>query len=288
MWSGLERISIFGRSHAVHIHWRFVGQVKTGIHIQSSSGSGGSGLVNGFDRISGDMRTNDGQRRCEFVKMLEGETRTLERNQGVTIWSTAVPHSAPERFHGGLKAAKPRFRWRSDVFNKNELAAGFQNAKHFGKGATLIQDAAQNKRTNGAIDRGSFERQLLRRSAQNLDREPHAFALFQQVPIHETIRLQTYPPNSLIGEMFEVGAGPRTDFQDRAGHVSKQLRFERSEITISFMPEPRHEPGENTQPDRTGAATDAAGFALYVFRAQRIDYNAIGGRIAVKKSTAAT
>src|SRR5262249_41415363 len=186
--------------------------------------------------------------------------------------------SPPERFHRALDPAEQCSGWRSHVLNKDELAAGSKHPLQFRKCPTLVDNATQNQCADSVINGGGPDRQFLRRSAPKFDPQTQTPRLFCQVPIHIRVRLYTDPADLLRREVSQVSSGARTDFQHPAGNVRKQSGLVRREVTVSLVAEPRHEPGENAQPDGTGAAADTRGIAFGAFSTQRIDYSAIRGR----------
>ena len=99
------------------------------------------------------MWTDDKQRCCELDNLPNSETRAFNRRTRLAIRTAAVTHSPPERFHDGLDSAEQCSRWRGNMLNKDELAAGFEHPHHFQKCATLVSDATQNQGADHAINR---------------------------------------------------------------------------------------------------------------------------------------
>src|SRR5215831_4771376 len=194
-------MSICDRSHADRICWRFAGQVRTGTRIRCLFGKAALAGCKTFDRIAGNMWTNNRQRCFELDKSAYGETRALNRSTRLAIWIAAVTHSAPERFHEGLDSAEQCSRWRGDMLNKDELAAGFEHPLQFGKCSALVDNATKNQGADRIINRARLDRQFLRRPAQNVNPEPHTPGLFCQVPIHVGVRLYTDPADPLRCKM---------------------------------------------------------------------------------------
>ena len=163
------------------------------------------------------------------------------------------------------------------MLNEDERAAWLQHTHHFGKCPTLVSDATQNQGADHAINRRRLDRQILRRTAQNVNPQPHTPGLFGHVPIHVGVRLYTYPTDLFPCEISEVCSGARADLQDRAANVRKQFGLVRCQVAVRLMAEPRHKPRENAQPDGAGTATDARRIALSEFSIQCIDYYATEG-----------
>jgi len=229
---------------------------------------------NRFDRIAGNMRTDNRQGGFELDKSANDEATAVNRSTRLSIRIATVTHSPPERFHKGLDSAKHCSRWRGDMLNKDEFAAGFEHPLHFGKGPALVDNATKNQGTDRVINRFRFDRQLLRGPAQNVYLQPHTGGLFCQVPIHVGVRLYTDPADPFPCKMSEVRSGARADFQDLAGDVREQFGLVRGEVTVRLVAEPRHKPSENAQSQGSGAATEARGITLGEFSTQYIDYNA--------------
>ena len=220
------------------------------------------------------MWTDDRQRCFELDNLAYSETGPFNRRTSLAIRIAAVTHSAPERFHEGLDSAEQCSRWRGDMLNEDELAVGFEHPRQFGKCPSLVSDAAQDQGADDVINRPRLERQILRRTAQNINPQAHTPGLFRQVPIHVGVRLYTNPADPFRCKMSEVRSGARAYFQDRAGNVRKQFGLVRGEVTVRLVAEPRDKPSENAQAHGASAATDARGITWGEFSTQCIDYNA--------------
>ncbi len=227
-----------------------------------------------FGGITSDMGTHDRKRRREFLDLYGHEARAAKCVLRRSIRRAPVPHSAPERFNSRLNASQQSARRCGNVLNEDESAAGFEDTKNLIERPFLIHHAAQDQGADCKISGRAFDWQVLGSSGSKIDVYSEPFGLSGQVLVHIRVRLDADPSNTRCWEVAEICPCSRTDLQNSPGKAREQSRFVGREITVRLVPASGHEPGEQPQANRAGAAADSVGgdFALAYRGAQCPDY----------------
>jgi hypothetical protein len=87
-------------------------------------------------------------------------------------------------------------------------------------------------------------------------------SLFEQVRFHEWVWVHADPLDACGWEVMKVGAGTGANLKNCSGEFREQSRLVVPEILIRFHPESCHEPGKDSQTERSGTATELGGVHL--------------------------
>ena len=99
-------------------------------------------------------------------------------------------------------------------------------------------------------------------SVAELNLHVQALSLFEQVRFHEWVGVHSDPSDACGWEVMKVGAGTGTNLKNCSGEFREQSRLVVPEIPIRFHPESCHEPGKDSQTERTGTTTELGGVHL--------------------------
>ena len=146
------------------------------------------------------------------------------------------------------------------VFNEYEPASRLENPYHFVQGVRYAGDRTEDQRTDDCIHALLLNFQALGQAGAKLDLHSQPGSLLHKIGMHCNIGLDSDPFNPLFQEL-QIHACSRTDLQDCAGELAKQLRLLFFIQLMASLILARHESGKQTLPQRDGfRARTHAGF----------------------------
>ena len=231
-----------------------------------------------FDGTARDMWTHDRQGSGELLNLYGREAGGLNCVLGLAIGGAAVPHPSPDGPYCRLDSPQPASTWCCDMFDKQELSAGFEHAKDLAERFLLIHNAAKNEGADHEIHGAAFDRQGLRGSGAEVHVHIQALCLLRYIPVHVRVRLDADPANVLCGEVTKVRSGSRADLKNGSREIRKQFRFVWREVVVRLVSASGHEPGEHLQAKGAGAAAegDRGNFRQVGRAVQCLHYIALG------------
>jgi hypothetical protein len=205
------------------------------------------------------MWLHHGQRRVEAFDVDVAETGVFDGARGFAGGMAAAGEAPPNRRDPFLDPAQPRPGLRGNVLDEQEFPAGFQNARDLAQHARLVGDTAQDQCGDYGVYARIGRRQLFGAAASKIDVETQVAGRFDEIGMHETVRLDSDPGNRRAIQISEIGARSRTDFQNQPRESAKQPRFVRRHVGFKAARAAGKDPSEKTLSKSTRAAEE--GFA---------------------------
>ncbi len=100
------------------------------------------------------------------------------------------------------------------MLHENKRPAGPQHTSDFLEGARYVLNATKDQRADDSVRTGVWPVQAVCRAGPDFDRDVEAFRFRLKIRFHEWIRFDPDPANLVLGQIAEIDAGSRSDFQN--------------------------------------------------------------------------